>query len=157
MGVWGNRGPTIVNRVDGPYSQKIFDLRIGSVLPLLTSAQGKNFAAHLPLSFIEPFIVEEIEKQGSINGRPVALSDVYDMLDNIRANGVSNSRGQLLSDFTSLSVPIFDFSNMIYAGITIMGKMDVFDDRMDAKPAKPLKEAGRKLSELGGWKPKDNN
>ena len=79
------------------------------------------------------------------------------MLDNIRANGVSNSRGQLLSDFTSLSVPIFDFSNMIYAGITIMGKMDVFDDRMDAKPAKLLKEAGRKLSELGGWKPKDNN
>jgi hypothetical protein len=38
-----------------------------------------------------------------------------------------------------------------------MGKMDVFDDRMDAKPAKLLKEAGRKLSELGGWKPKDNN
>ena len=73
------------------------------------------------------------------------------MLDNIRANGISTSRGQLLSDFTSLSVPIFDFSSTIYAGITIMGKIDVFDDRLDSKPAKLLKEAGRKLSELGGW------
>ncbi|MFZ4262908.1 IclR family transcriptional regulator [Sphingobacterium sp. HJSM2_6] len=151
LGVWGNRGPTIVNRVDGPYSQTIFDLRIGSVLPLLSSALGKNFAAHLPLSFIEPFIVEEIEKQGTLNGKPIALSEVYDMLDQIKLKGISTSRGQLLSDYTSLSVPILDFSNMIYAGITIMGKIDLFDDRIDAKPAKLLKEAGRKLSELGGW------
>lgn len=150
LGVWGNRGATIVNRVDGPYSHTIFDLRIGSVLPLLTSALGKNFAAHYPKSFIEPFIVEELERQGSFSGRLASLSEVYDMLDTVRANGISTSRGQLLSDFTSLSVPIFDFSNMIYAGLTVMGKIDVFDDRLDAKPAQLLKEAGRKLSALVG-------
>lgn len=151
LGVWGNRGPTIINRIDGPYSQTIFDLRIGSVLPLLTSALGKNFAAHLPLSYIEPFIVEEVERMGNNSGRMYSLSTIYAELDEIRNNGLSTSRGQLLSDYTSLSVPIFDYTNSIHAGITVMGRIDLFDDRLTSKPAQLLLEAGKKLSRIGGW------
>ncbi|MFX4520386.1 hypothetical protein ABTA72_19560, partial [Acinetobacter baumannii] len=38
LGVWGNRGPTIIYRVEGGASRPIIELRVGSVLSLLRSA-----------------------------------------------------------------------------------------------------------------------
>ena len=48
LGVWGNKGPTIVYRVEGSRSRPLLELRVGSVMPLLSSALGRNFLAHLP-------------------------------------------------------------------------------------------------------------
>ena len=48
LGVWGNRGPTIVYRIESGRGRPILELRVGTVLPLLSSALGRNFLAHLP-------------------------------------------------------------------------------------------------------------
>ena len=48
LGVWGNKGPTIVYRVEGSRSRPLLELRVGTVMPLLSSALGRNFLAHLP-------------------------------------------------------------------------------------------------------------
>ncbi|WP_369048156.1 IclR family transcriptional regulator [Tenacibaculum sp. UWU-22] len=146
LGVWGNRGPTIINRVDGAFSQTIFDLRIGSVLPLLTSALGKNFSAYLPETIINPMLIEEIQLNGNNSNFPNGLADIQEMLKNIREKGISQSRGGILSDYTAISVPIFDFSSTIIAGLTIMGRINRLDDRDDGNASKLLKEAGRKIS-----------
>ncbi len=151
LGVWGNRGPTIISRVDGPQSHIIFDFRIGSVLPLLSSALGKNFAANLPENFVRPFLIEEIEKFGKSKFVPDSLSEVYMILDEIRSNGISRCRSTLLSDYTAISVPLFDFSNTMFAGLTIMGRIDSLDDRYEGEPAKLLKEAGLKISRTRGY------
>lgn len=146
LGVWGNKGPTIINRVDGAFSQTIFDLRIGSVLPLLSSALGKNFAAHLSETIITPMITKEIAKNQNVLGIPKNLNEAEEMLKEIRLNGVSQSRGGILSDYTAISVPIFDFSRTIIAGLTIMGRVHRLDDRINGSASKLLKEAGRKIS-----------
>lgn len=159
LGVWGNRGATIINRVDGKFSQTVFDLRIGSVLPLLNSALGKNFAAHLPPNIIEPLIDEEIKNM--LNNLEnvkelVALKkeEIKEELADVKKNGISRSRAKLLSDFTALSVPIFDFSGNIIAGLTVMGRINVFDDDYKGAAAKQLITAGLELSKERGFRKK---
>ena len=150
LGVWGNRGPTIVFRIDGPESLAIFDLRIGSVLPLLNSALGLNFASHMSASTVESFIKHEL-KIGGAHGFS-NMKAVQETLGEIRIRGISRSRGQLLSDFTALSVPVFDFSGSILAGLTVMGRIGVLDDDYDGKSARILKETGCQFSIARGYK-----
>ncbi len=150
LGVWGNRGPTIVYRVDGPYSQTIFDLRIGSVLPILDSALGLNFAANLPFSLIEPIIQSEL-KLSKNKARFKNEKDVKKHLETIRTEKISTCRGALLTDFTAISVPIFDYSGTITAGLTIMGRIDMLDDNPKGATANTLKMAGEKISLSRGF------
>ncbi len=154
LGVWGNRGPTIIKRVDGAYSQPFFDIRIGSVVPLLSSALGKIFAAHLPESVTRPMLIEEIEQK--MPNIPSSLSDAQESLKKIREQGIGRSRGELISDFTALSVPIFNFSNSIIAGLTIVGSIHKFDDRFDGYSAKLLKEVGMKISLTRGYQKRED-
>ncbi|MDA5193273.1 IclR family transcriptional regulator [Govanella unica] len=157
LGVWGNRGPTIVYRVDGPFSQALFDLRVGSVLPLLRSAVGRNLAAHLPSNIVKPFITAELdqlrptaEAEDSIDN-PQTLGTVDRMLDAVRKDGISRCRGGLMSDFTALSVPIFDFSGGIHGALTVMGRLNHFDDSLDGRPATLLKATCQSISSSCGY------
>lgn len=59
LGVWGNKGPTIVRWEESarPVSAS---LRTGVVLPVLRSAAGQIFGAYLPRALTQPFIDEEL-------------------------------------------------------------------------------------------------
>lgn len=156
LGVWGNRGPTIVHRLDGPYSQTVFDLRIGSVLPLLSSALGRNFAAHLPEGVIAPLLQAELNnlppsvRTGQVSDYPTSKAEAAALFQQVREQGVSVSRGLLLSDFTAISAPIFDYSHTLCAGLTIMGRTDVLDDALTGVPVNKLKAAAAEISRLRG-------
>ncbi|MEZ5708109.1 MAG: IclR family transcriptional regulator [Blastomonas sp.] len=158
LGVWGNRGPTIIHRVDGPLSQIVLDLRVGSVLPVLRSAVGRNLAAYVPESLVRPLITPEMEAARGSNSGPDSLEhpQTYAMAERVfeeaRQHGIARARGGLMSDFTALSVPIFDFSGHVYGALTIMGRTNVFDDSLDGEPAHQLKAACREISEAGGWR-----
>ena len=150
LGVWGNRGPTIIQRVDGLYSQTIFELRVGSVLPILNSALGRNFGAHLPFSIIEPFLQRELENQNrssTIDSEtPSNIKGIKRMFAETREHGISRCRNGVITGFTAMSAPIFDFSNTISAGLTVMARINQIDDELDGETAQILKEASAKIS-----------
>ncbi len=156
LGVWGNRGPTILNRVDGANSQAIFDLRIGSVLPVIRSALGRNFAAHLPFSIVEPYLIKELENTGQVSHPHdtddlATMSSVRTLLRGIANKGISRCRGGLLSDFTAISAPVFDHSKSIVCAITVMGPIERLDDDFEGEPVKLLKSACQQISESCGY------
>jgi DNA-binding IclR family transcriptional regulator len=156
LGVWGNRGPTILNRVDGANSRAIFDLRIGSVLPVIQSALGRNFAAHLPFSIVEPYLIKELENAGQASQSRgmddlATMSRVRTLLRGIADQGISRCRGGLFSDFTAISAPVFDHSKSIICAITIMGPIERLDDDFDGEPVTLLKAACQKISESCGY------
>ncbi len=159
LGVWGNRGPTIIYRVDGPLSQTVLDLRVGSVLPVLRSAVGRNLAAHLPSSIVRPLLLAELEQLApgaaadDSTENPRSLVTAEKLLEQIRQQGISRSRGGLLSDYTALSVPIFDFSGAVYGALTVMGRINNFDDSFDGVPARRLKETCQRISAACGYSP----
>jgi len=159
LGVWGNRGPTIVYRVESGGARPILELRVGTVLTLLRSALGRNFLAHLPLEYTKSLLVQELADESrrppekSSDGTPVNMAEVEAMRATIRAAGVSYCRDALLANFTSLSAPIFDQNGSMIAAITVMGPVGTLDDALNGPIANALRERSRTISATAGWSP----
>ena len=58
LSTWGNRGPTIVHRVDGK-ERGPTSIRVGYVAPMWRSATGRVFLAYLPESETAPLVRAE--------------------------------------------------------------------------------------------------
>lgn len=159
LGVWGNRGPTIVYRVEGGSSRPIIELRVGSVLTLLRSALGRNFLAHLPADITSAMLDQELLEERShasvarADDTPTARAEVEDMVAAIRRNGISRCRDALLANFTSLSAPIFDQGGFMIAAITLMGPIGTLDDDLAGPTAEALRAQARAISATAGWAP----
>ncbi|MGE8657944.1 MAG: IclR family transcriptional regulator [Achromobacter sp.] len=156
LGVWGNKGPTIVYRVEGARSRPLLELRVGSVLPLLSSALGRNFLAHLPQASTRELL--EIEMEGPSSDRYEAEAahrytpeDVEAIREEVRKHHISRCRHALLPHFTSLSAPVFDMLGSMTAGITLMGPVGAIDDDLASDTAQLLLEKARAISRLAGW------
>jgi DNA-binding IclR family transcriptional regulator len=159
LGVWGNSGPTIIHKVDGSLSDAVLDLRVGSVLPILRSALGRNLAAHLPLGSVKPLLAKELaHHQTSFPpvdtiDDPATMPTAERMLEKVRQDGIARVRGGLLSDFSALSAPIFDHSGSTYGALTLMGRWHNFDDSPDGSPARELMAACASISAACGYPP----
>jgi DNA-binding IclR family transcriptional regulator len=156
LGVWGNRGPTIVYRMEGGDSRPILELRIGSVLPLLRSALGRNFLAHLPRDLTRDLLARELAdgQRGGTGQRgagvPGTPAEVDALVERIRKAGISWCRHALMPHFTSLSAPVFDHTGFMTAAITVTGPVGVLDDDLKGFTARTLKEQARRISAAAG-------
>lgn len=156
LGVWGNRGPTIVYRMEGGDNRPLLELRIGSVLPLLRSALGRNFLAHLPRDLTRELLEQELADNVSGGpfrsgaGVPRTLGEVDALAARIRKAGISWCRHSLMPHFTSLSAPIFDHTGFMSAAITLTGQVGVLDDDLKGFPARTLLEQARRISNAAG-------
>lgn len=159
LGVWGNKGPTIVYRVEGAGSRPLLELRVGSVLPLLSSALGRNFLAHLPESRTRELLEQEMSVQASqeraaMTGLPVKTytqEDVDALREEVRRHHISRCRDALLPRFTSLSAPVFDMLGEMTAAITLMGPVGVLDDDLQSDTARLIIEKAATISATAGW------
>jgi DNA-binding IclR family transcriptional regulator len=137
LGVWGNKGPTVIARAECAANRAVFDLRPGSVLPVLTSALGRLFLAYLPDDLTKPYL-------------PDRHSWTRDRARDIRTQGLCIFRGGLLADHTALSAPIFDQDGHIIAGVTVTGPQDALDDSPLGPVAMALKDMTGEISDEAG-------
>ncbi|MFY2841242.1 IclR family transcriptional regulator [Achromobacter ruhlandii] len=155
LGVWGNKGPTIVYRVEGARSRPLLELRVGSVLPLLSSALGRNFLAHLPAASTRELLDIEMEAPADRYDAQAAHrytpQEVEAIREEVRKHHISRCRHALLPHFTSLSAPVFDMLGSMTAGITLMGPVGAIDDDLASDTAQLLLEKSRAISRLAGW------
>lgn len=156
LGVWANLGPTIVYRADGQHSRSLIELRVGSVLPVLRSALGRIFVAHLPSEVSLPFVSRELQEAQLSNphaptdGEPDVPRNRIELdrlIGDTRQHGLSRCRRGILSDYTAISAPIFDFGGTIIAAITVMGRIGLLDDNWQGSSAQALRAAARELSQ----------
>ncbi|MDB5955840.1 flavin reductase [Ramlibacter sp.] len=158
LGVWGNKGPTIVRWEES--SEPVSDnLRTGLVLPVLTSGTGLAFAAWLPRETTAPFIDAEIA-EGAPVGEGLPNAQLAEQLALIRANGIVRLVGtDAFSDLygtsiSAASVPVFDQSGAMVLALTAIGSAQ----RLDLDEASPLvrglRQCAARLSQrLGGRSP----
>lgn len=155
LGVWGNKGPTIVYRVEGARSRPLLELRVGSVLPLLSSALGRNFLAHLPEASTRELLEQEMATAGAdgygATARSYTQKDVQAIREEVLQHHLSRCRDALLPHFTSLSAPIFDMLGEMKAAITLMGPVGAIDDDLQSDTARLLSEKARSISATAGW------
>ena len=89
IAVWGNQGPTMVHWAEAPQTVPV-TLRLGDVMPLLTSATGRCFAAFMgqdgpDAQRIGPMVREELARVKKMPRSDVPLVDVPQTLQEVQA------------------------------------------------------------------------
>lgn len=153
LAVWGNHGPTIVHWEESPQAVTV-NLRLGDVMPLLSSATGLCFAAYAPKDAIAGMLKEELarlQKQGRPD-RPTTMAEVRALLEDVRKRGGSRVVDTLLAGIVGFCVPVFDSDGHMALGIVAMGPTGSFDPEWGGAVEKPLRAAAAQLSSDLGYR-----
>jgi DNA-binding IclR family transcriptional regulator len=147
LAVWGNHGPTIVHWDEPPQAVTV-NLRLGDVMPLLSSATGRCFAAWAPPEAIAPMLREEMaraQRQGR-QDIPTTMAGVQRLLEEVRSHGLARVVDVLLPGIVGFCAPVFDSDGHLALGIVAMGPSGTFDPEWDGAVASRLRAAAARLS-----------
>lgn len=157
IAVWGNQGPTMVHWAEAPQTVPV-TLRLGDVMPLLTSATGRCFAAFMgqegrDAQRIAPMIREELSRVKKLprNGLPLedvpqTLQEVQTLLDETRAQGLGRVVHSLLPGVGGFCAPVFDAQGRLALGLVVLGSVATLDTAWNGAPANALRRCARQLS-----------
>ena len=155
LAVWGNHGPTIVHWQESPLSSPV-NLRLGDVMPLLTSATGRCFAAHLSdgpgLKRIDPMIEEELRRLQAIPHAqsradlPTTMAMVQALFTEVRQRGMARVVDTLLPGVVGFCAPVFDSDRRMVMGVVALGSAATFDAEWGGAVESPLRTMARQLS-----------
>jgi DNA-binding IclR family transcriptional regulator len=157
LSLWGDRGPGIVSKVDGE-RQGSLAVRLGYVLPLLTSATGQIFLTYLDESETMAVRQDEIaaakrdssDDRASLAPRITTAKDIQNIIETVRKQGYAMTINSINSSFAAVAAPVFDYSGRIVATMTVLGS----DKQLAGPRKKPtidaLMAAAHRLSERLG-------
>jgi DNA-binding IclR family transcriptional regulator len=145
IAVWGNQGPTVVHWMESSHPAKA-SLKLGDVMPMLSSATGLLFAAYLPRSKTRPMLERELAATKQ------SLADVEPLLAQVRERGAARVEGMLLPTIHAFCTPVFDATGELALGLIALGHEGAFDTRWGGEIDASLRECARSLSYELGYK-----
>jgi DNA-binding IclR family transcriptional regulator len=145
LAIWSRSGPIIVQLEES--SRQIFmNVRVGSILPLLTSAVGRVFAAYLPPASIHELLRQELsERRGGLPG------GVEELLARTRRLGLGMVVGDLVPGVAALAAPILDHRGEIAAAVGVLGRSVELDPAADGTSAAALTSVALAISRQTGF------
>ena len=168
LAVWGNQGPTIVHWEESPQAVTV-NLRLGDVMPLLSSATGLCFSAFMgqpsgsshgresqrPHERLPPLLKDELARMQKLTRKdvPKTMAEVTAALQEVRQRGLARVVNTLLPGVGGFCAPVFDADGHQVLGMVALGSLATFDPAWDGAVAKPLAAAARQLSSDLGFKP----
>ena len=155
LAVWGNQGPTIVHWEESPQAITV-NLRLGDVMPLLSSATGLCFSAFMaqasgrrhPHDRLAPLLKNELARMQKLARKdvPQTMAEVAAVLEEVRARGMARVGDTLLPVVAGFCAPVFDADGHLALGMVALGSVASFDPEWDGAVARPLAAAARQLS-----------
>ena len=157
IAVWGNQGPTMVHWLEAPQTVPV-TLRLGDVMPLLTSATGRCFATFTGTEGrdgqrIAPMIRDELTRMKKLppTGLPLVdvpqnQHDVQAVLAETRQHGLGRVVHSLLPGVGGFCAPVFDAQGRLAMGLVVLGSVATLDTRWDSAPAAALLRCALQLS-----------
>ncbi|HEV3429324.1 MAG TPA: IclR family transcriptional regulator [Paraburkholderia sp.] len=154
IAVWGNQGPTVVHWMESSHPAKA-SLKLGDVMPMLSSATGLLFAAWLPRSKTAPMIERELgsAQHYSWGTTPRSIEALEATLAEVREHGAARVEGMLLPTIHAFCTPVFDASGELALGLIALGHEGAFDSGWNGAVDTALRECARKLSYELGYSP----
>ena len=144
LSVWGNMGPTIVAKFDGDPDVPLM-IRVGYVLPTLTSATGRVFLGLLPAAAVESVLA------AARSPRAAASKVVAEARQEVGRTGLAMSDGRVWDGFAAMSAPILDNAGGVAATITVLGLRARVDLDPAGKLASGLRSACAQVSAALGY------
>ena len=158
LAVWGNQGPTMVHWEESPRAVTV-NLRLGDVMPLLSSATGLCFSAFMSQGVasaelhprVSVLLNAELKElvQGQRLARadlPASLGEVAGLLAEVRQRGLARVVGTLLPGVGGFCAPVFDADGHLVLGLVALGSLASFEVAWDGPVATTLAAAARQLS-----------
>lgn len=152
LAVWGNHGATIVHWEEPPHGTT-GHLRLGDVMPLLSSATGRCFGAWLPAARTEAALERELA-QARLAGRsdlPQTAAAAHQLFAQVRSQGTACVVDTLLPSVVALCAPVFDARGQLVLGITSLGTQATFDPAPQGAIAQGLQTIAAQLSHALGY------
>ncbi|NMM79050.1 IclR family transcriptional regulator [Acidovorax sp. SRB_14] len=147
LAVWGNHGPTIVHWEESAQAVTA-NLRLGDVMPLLASATGRCFAAHLAPEVVAPLLQAELAQAEKLHRSdlPATLAAAQALLQEVRERGAARVVDTLLPGIVAFCAPVFDADGHLALGITTLGSVATLDAAWGGTIDTPLRAAAAHLS-----------
>ena len=146
IAVWGQSGPTIIRWEYGALNSSI-RIQEGGVLPLLTTACGRVFLAHMPEKALEPFIIQEMRrlaKQSPTSMRTRA--DVKRLREEVLRSGIACSVGEENPAFMAIAAPVRNGRGDLACAISLVTMVGDGAIRTDGEAANKLRSVAQRLS-----------
>jgi DNA-binding IclR family transcriptional regulator len=140
--IWGDHGPTIVamEESDHPVTMNV---RMGSVLPLLSSVIGRVFLAFMPDAMTRPIVAAE--RRAATVGL-IPKQELETLLADIRERRVTWAHSPLLPGVDAVAAPVFDYRAKLTAVICAVGRPGTMRMAWDSPVVQALDEGARELS-----------
>jgi DNA-binding IclR family transcriptional regulator len=157
IAVWGNQGPTMVHWAEAPQTVPV-TLRLGDVMPLLTSATGRCFAAFMPrdgrdgeripaMVRAELARLQQLPQTGlTLEDVPKTQAQVQTLLQETRAQGMGRVVHSLLPGVGGFCAPVFDAQGRLALGLVVLGSVATLDTHWQGPPAMAVLRCARQLS-----------
>jgi DNA-binding IclR family transcriptional regulator len=146
LAVWSEGGPVIVSWDTGTHLLPIV-LRLGSTLPMLDSAVGHLFLAHLP----EPAtagVLEAQQRQGTTRTMPAA--EIEELRATIRDAPYASTRNRMIFGLAALAAPVFGADGGIELAMGMLTPAGMMSAREATRLGRLLRTAADRASlELG--------
>jgi DNA-binding IclR family transcriptional regulator len=125
LAMWSPQGP-VVFALEESSRPVTMNIRVGSILPLSSTATGRVFATFLPYEIVSNLLDAEVKASRSGNAAAVQKH-----LSETREQGLACVSGDLVPGVNAVAVPIFDHKNRIAGVIGALGSSEELD--MDYK------------------------
>jgi DNA-binding IclR family transcriptional regulator len=153
LSTWGSNGPTLLRWEPGRL-QTAVRLREGRNLPLLTTATGRVFLAHMAASETRSLLDAELKARAAAKARTLSAADIQAMRDEVLNKGFGRSSGEENPGLAAMAAPVFDHEGRIAMVVTIVGILGTYPTDPDAEPVRLLKATADQLSRrLGAPQP----
>ena len=158
LAVWGNHGPTLVHWQESPLAVPV-NLRLGDVMPMLSSATGRCFAAFLGHgvgSDQARVLIEREMVQARQSGRrdvPTDERQLQAMVQETRQQGLGRVKNVLLPGIAGFCAPVFDADGHLALGVVSLGSSADFNVDWNGPLALALLRMSRQLSADLGYCP----
>lgn len=137
LAIWSPRGPVVfaLEESSRPVSMNI---RVGSILPMLSTASGRVFAAFMPHEMVAPLIEAE-QRHFPRFSDPKIIGEA-------RQRGFAAVDGTVVPGVSAVSVPVFDHNNKIAGVIGALGRTEELDTTPEGTVTRVLLRGAAEIS-----------
>ena len=144
LAIWSPQGP-VVFALEESRRPVSMNIRVGSILPILSTASGRVFAAFMPHDAVSALIDAELRRSQRFADPGI--------LEEARKRGLASIEGTLVPGVNAVAVPVFDHKNRIAGVIGALGRTEELDVGYDSKVARALMRTAAEVSRRMGREP----
>jgi len=148
--VWSEAGPILVAMQESDHWLTM-NIRIGSRLPVLSTAIGRIFLAYLPEADVAALVAAE-QKTALAHGTELPSPDeMRDLTAEIRRRRLVRVPSPLVPGIDALAAPVFDFTNKLVAVVCVVARSEAKITGWSGSAVRALTETAAEISARLGF------